>query len=69
MISRDGIASMSDFRAWAYVGQPFARWQCWSIKRALWKLGAKQIGRAGGTGRPGIWAIGSSPILPKTSSR
>jgi hypothetical protein len=57
MISRDGIASMADLRAFAYIAQPFQRWQCWSIKRALWKLGAKQIGRAGGVGRPAIWAM------------
>jgi hypothetical protein len=48
---------MKDLRAWAYAGQPFQRWQCWSIKRALFKLGAKQIGRAHTVGRPGIWAI------------
>jgi hypothetical protein len=57
LTAHDGIASMRDLRAWAYVGQPFQRWQCWSIKRALFKLGAKQIGRAGGVGRPAIYAI------------
>ena len=57
MIAHDGMASMADLRAWCYVGQPFQRWQCWSIKRALFKLGAKQIGRAGGVGRPAIYAI------------
>jgi hypothetical protein len=36
MISRDGIASMADLRAFAYVAQPFQRWQCWSIKQADW---------------------------------
>ena len=57
LIAHDGMASMKDLRAWAYVGQPFQRWQCWSIKRALWKLGAKQIGRAHTVGRPGIWSM------------
>jgi hypothetical protein len=50
-------ASMSQLRSWCYAGEPFQRWQCWSIKRALRKLGARQIGRAGGIGRPGIWSL------------
>jgi hypothetical protein len=54
---RAGVATTADLRAFAYPAQPFARWQCWSIKRAMQRLGAKQIGRAGGIGRPAIWAI------------
>jgi hypothetical protein len=64
LIAQNGIASMKDLRAWCYIGQPFQRWQCWSIKCALWKLGARQIGRAGGIGRPAIY---SSPN-PKVGS-
>jgi hypothetical protein len=57
LIAHNGIASMKDLRAWCYIGRPFQRWQCWSIKCALRKLGAVQIGRAGGVGRPAIWRL------------
>ena len=54
LVAHDGIASMTDLRAWCYLGQPCQRWQYWSIKRALRRLGARKIGRAG---RAGIWAL------------
>ena len=61
LIALGGTASMKDLRAWCYAGKPFRRWQCFSIRRALWKLGAVQIGRAGGTGRPAIYRLAPTP--------
>src|SRR5262249_13667584 len=42
-----------------YPARQRQHWQYWSITRALRRLGARPIGRAGGIGRPGIWVIGS----------
>jgi hypothetical protein len=61
LIAHDGSASMKDFRAYCYPGKPFKRWQCYSIRRALWKLGAVKIGRAGGTGCPAIYRLSPTP--------
>jgi len=48
--------SMSDLRQWCYPGQPRQHWFYINIKRALHCIGAHQIGRAGGIGRPAIYA-------------
>jgi hypothetical protein len=50
---------MAELRRWAYPARQRQHWQYWSITRALRRLGARPIGRAGGIGRPGIWVIGS----------
>jgi hypothetical protein len=57
LIAHNGIASMKDLRAWCYIGRPFQRWQCWSIKCALRSLGAVQVGRDPRGGRPAIWSL------------
>ena len=49
--------SMAELKRWAYPGREHRHWMYWSIKRALRKLGARRIGRAGGIGRPAVWAI------------
>jgi hypothetical protein len=57
LIGHNGVATMAEFKAWAYAGREHRHWQYWNIKRALKRLGAKQIGRAGGRARPAIYAI------------
>jgi hypothetical protein len=47
---------MTELRAWSYAGRDHKHWQYWNIKRALKRLGAKQIGRASGHGRPAIYS-------------
>jgi hypothetical protein len=41
---------------WCYPRQPRKHWFYINIKRALRSLGAEQIGRADGPGRPAIYA-------------
>ena len=41
---------------WCYPRRPRKHWFYINIKRALRKLGAEQIGRADGPGRPAIYA-------------
>jgi hypothetical protein len=53
--------SMRDLCDWCYPGQPRRHWFYINIKRALRQLGAVQIGRAGGIGRPAIWAYTENP--------
>jgi hypothetical protein len=48
--------SMRELREWCYPGRERQHWFYINIKRALRKLGAVQIGRAGGIGRPAIYA-------------
>jgi hypothetical protein len=55
-IARNGSATMTELRAWSYAGRDHKHWQYWNIKRALKRLGAKQIGRASGHGRPAIYS-------------
>jgi hypothetical protein len=57
LVARNGVATVREIREWAYVGRPQRHWQYAEIRRALRQLGAKQLGRSGGRGRPGIWAI------------
>jgi len=45
---------------WCYPGRERQHWFYINIKRALRLIGARQIGRAGGIGRPGIWAVSIS---------
>jgi hypothetical protein len=46
--------SMTELRRWAYPGQARQHWHYWSITRALRRLGATTLGRAG---KAGVWAI------------
>jgi len=46
--------TMSELRQWCFAGQDRQHWHYWSIMRALRRLGATSLGRAG---RVGIWAI------------
>jgi hypothetical protein len=55
-LAHNGLATMTEFRAWCYAGREHKHWQYEVIREALARLGARQIGRAGGIGRPGIWA-------------
>ena len=57
MIAHDGMCSMRELKAWCYAGREHRHWHYEVIREALRRLGAHQIGRAGGTGRPAIWAI------------
>jgi hypothetical protein len=56
----NGVATTSQIREWCYVGKPRRHWHHTEIRRALRQLGAKEIGRAGGPGRPIIWSIRSA---------
>jgi hypothetical protein len=49
------VATTTEIREWCYVGTERQHWHFTNIRRALRQLGAKQIGRATGMGRPGIW--------------
>jgi hypothetical protein len=49
-------ASMTQLKQWCYAGRAHAHWQYEVIREALARLGAKQIGRANGPGRPAIYA-------------
>ena len=51
--AHDGIATMTQLRQWCFAGQRRQHWHYWSITRALRRLNAVSLGRAG---RPGIWA-------------
>jgi hypothetical protein len=46
--------SMTDLRQWCFAGRERRHWHYWNIKRALRRLGAERIDRAG---RAGVWAI------------
>jgi hypothetical protein len=48
--------SMRELREWCYPGRPRRHWFYINIKRALRRLGARQIGRAGGSARPALYA-------------
>jgi hypothetical protein len=61
LIAGDGIASMKDFRLWCYPTRQPRRWMYYSIRRALWKLGAAKIGRARGTGCPAVYRLAPTP--------
>jgi hypothetical protein len=54
-------ATMSELKQWCYAGRAHAHWQYEVIREALIRLGAVQIGRAGGIGRPAIWAYTENP--------
>ena len=56
LVAHNGIATMTQLKAWCYAGREHRHWFYINIKRALQRLGAKQIGRAGGIGRPAIYA-------------
>jgi hypothetical protein len=57
LIAKNGLATMTQLKAWCYAGREHRHWQYEVIREALRRLGARPIGRAGGIGRPGIWAI------------
>src|SRR5215472_10563862 len=46
--------TMTELRGWCYAGRKRQHWMYWSITRALRRLGAVSLGRAG---RSGIWTI------------
>jgi hypothetical protein len=48
--------TMTELREWCFAGQERKHWQYWSITRALRRLGARSLGRAG---RAGIWVARS----------
>jgi hypothetical protein len=48
--------SMRELREWCYAGRARQHWFYINIKRALARLGARQIGRSGGIGRPAVYA-------------
>jgi hypothetical protein len=50
-------ASMAQLKQWCYAGREHRHWHYEVIREALVRIGAKPIGRAHATGRPGIWAI------------
>ena len=56
LIANNGLANMTQFKAWCYAGREHRHWQYEVIREALRSLGARPIGRARGIGRPGIWA-------------
>ena len=57
LVAHNNLATSRDLREWCWPAQPVQHWFYWSITRAMKRLGAKQIGRAGGVGRPAIWTI------------
>ena len=57
LIAKNGVASMTQLKDFCYAGREHRHWQYEVIREALRRLGARPIGRAGGIGRPGIWAI------------
>jgi hypothetical protein len=66
LIAKDRPVTMTELKQWCYAGQEHRHWQYWNIKRALRKLGARQIGRANSPGRPAIYAT-SKIALPLPS--
>jgi hypothetical protein len=56
LTAHSGLATMTQLKAWCYAGRPHRHWQYEVIREALARLGATQIGRAHGIGRPSIWA-------------
>jgi hypothetical protein len=46
--------TMTELRHWCFAGRQRQHWHYWSITRALHRLGALPLGRAG---RAGIWAL------------
>jgi hypothetical protein len=56
-IAHNQTAHMGQLKSWCYAGREHRHWMYWNIKRALKRLGARQIGRAGGRARHAIWAI------------
>ena len=56
LIANGGTASTSRLLEFAY---PRGRkhWHCDELRRALRQLGAKEVGRAPGPGRPIIWQL------------
>jgi hypothetical protein len=46
--------TMTTLRQWCFAGRPRQHWQYWSITRALRRLNAASLGRAG---RAGIWSL------------
>jgi hypothetical protein len=56
-LTAQGVASVTQLKAWCYAGREHRHWHYEVIREALVRLGARQIGRAGGRGRPAIWAI------------
>jgi hypothetical protein len=51
--------SMTQLREWCYPARPLQHWFYINIKRGLARLGARQIGRAGGRARPAVYALKS----------
>jgi hypothetical protein len=49
--------SMTTLRQWCFAGRTRQHWHYWSITRALRRLNAVSLGRAG---RAGIWQLSVS---------
>ena len=65
LIAHDGVATTTQLLQWAYPRER-QRWHCNELRRALRQLGAKEIGRADGLGRPIIWALRmANPVATK----
>ena len=56
LIAHNGLATMTQLKAWCYAGREHKHWQYEVIREALARLGIRSIGRAGGIGRPAIYA-------------
>lgn len=53
--------TMTELRQWCFAGRQRQHWHYWSITRALHRLGALPLGRAG---RAGIWAPNPRASVP-----
>jgi hypothetical protein len=62
LIAHDGMASMSELREWCYAGQPRQHWFYINIKRALRRLGAQSLGRAGRK-KGNLWTVAIQEAL------
>jgi hypothetical protein len=65
LIAHDGMATTTQLLEWAYPSRDRKHWHCNELRRALRQLGAEEIGRDDGPGRPIIWAL----IRPSTAGR
>jgi hypothetical protein len=61
LIANNGLATVTQLKAWCYAGREHRHWQYEVIREALRRLGARPIGRAHGIGRPGIWVAPNKP--------
>jgi len=57
LVVNDGMATTSQLLDWCYCGESRRHWHPNEIRRALRQLGAKEVGRARGPGRPIIWSL------------